>query len=139
MGLIYIATAYSHPLSPVMTSRYWKVTEFAAAGINEGFVLYSPITHCHPMARKFKMPKDFQFWRDFNHRMIDNCTEMVVLQLPGWEDSKGVKDEMEYCEISGKDYLTFLPESDLGEVYSEACRVFWRKLKRARHEESGYL
>jgi hypothetical protein len=139
MGLIYIATAYSHKLAPVMTSRYWKVTEFAAAGIKEGFVLYSPITHCHPMARKFKMPKDHQFWLDFNHRMIDNCTEMVVLCLPGWEESKGIKDEMDYCEISGKDYFMFKPENDLGEAYSLACKDFWVKLKRARHEELDWI
>jgi len=102
MSKIYLAVPYSHSDSKIRESRF--IASCIAAGhlINQGHFVYSPITHCHPIAVRCDLPKDFDFWRDYDLSMIDWADEICILPLDGWEESKGIRGEKEYASKQGK-------------------------------------
>jgi hypothetical protein len=64
-----------------------------------GHVVFSPVTHSHPVACSQHMPTDHEFWMaqdlSFLHDWAD---ELWVLKLPGWETSRGVQEEIRTAE-----------------------------------------
>jgi hypothetical protein len=102
MSFIFVSSPYTHADPKVVEHRYEKVLEFTARKINEGFVIYSPIVHCHPLAAKFDLPKEFAFWEHFDKAMIDACQELWVLALDGWHESTGVEMEVQHARNIGK-------------------------------------
>lgn len=98
----YIASPYSHHDSKKMEKRYLEVTKFAAKLTAKGFIVFSPITHCHVMAMLQKMPHDWDFWANIDFTFLDVCESLIVLQLPGWESSVGVTAEITYARNRGK-------------------------------------
>lgn len=81
MSYTYLAIAYS--------GREEESFDFsmvaAAHYFNAGVHVYSPIAHCHPIAKAHSMPTDFDFWKNYNHAMIKSSNEVHVLVPPGWE------------------------------------------------------
>lgn len=92
-GYWYLAGPYTN--SPM--ERYEQHLEASAILIKNGYVIYSPIVHCHPMALKYQLPGNFEFWQRFNHVMITWSNGVLLLKLPGWEKSGGVRDELNFC------------------------------------------
>ena len=64
--------------------------------------VFSPILHCHNLADKYRLPKEYWFWEEYNKHMIDLSTEVYCVQLDGWMESEGVRGELKYCEQTGK-------------------------------------
>lgn len=46
------------------------------------------------MANRFDMRKDYKFWKEVNHDLVERSDSIRVLMLPDWRESKGVLDEM---------------------------------------------
>ena len=92
--MIYLAAPYSHEFDSVKEHRYHCVNRIAAILIAGGEMVFSPISHSHPIA-KCGIDGDWDTWSEFDLRMIEICDEMVVLMLDGWRESKGVKAEIE--------------------------------------------
>ena len=99
--MIYIASPYSDPDHAVMEQRFDAVCRYAGRLMNEGNVVYSPIAHCHPIAVRVGLPREWAFWKQFDTVMLTAATSMHVLRLPGWENSKGVRAEREIAERLG--------------------------------------
>ena len=91
--LIYLASPYSHPDPAVRQQRYEQACEATAALIRQGYLVYSPIVHSHPLV-SHGLPTDWGYWQQMDTRMIKACDALVVLLLKGWDSSKGVT-----CEI----------------------------------------
>lgn len=70
------------------------LTKYAAGLVEEGHFVFSPITHCYPMAQSAGLPVDFGYWGDYNKKMLSLCDCLVVLELPGWNRSRGVNAEI---------------------------------------------
>lgn len=94
--MIYLAGPYSDPSAGVREFRARKLTQLAATLTNEGHMVYSPITMFHEMAKVHQLRTDFEFYQKMNHHILDMCDEIIVYQLPGWDKSRGVQDEIEY-------------------------------------------
>jgi hypothetical protein len=99
--MIYLASPYSDPNPAVMEARFDAVCRYAGKLMNEGHVVYSPIAHCHPIAVRTGLPRDWAFWQKFDTEMLRGAAEFWVLKLPGWESSKGIKGEREIAEMMG--------------------------------------
>lgn len=97
MSYYYLASPYSHPDGEVREGRYLRAQRALEYLLANKMWAYSPIVHCHPLAKRFSMPKDAKFWEEYNHVMIDHCDSILVLQIPGWEESIGVAEEMAYA------------------------------------------
>jgi hypothetical protein len=67
--------------------------------------VYSPITMTHPidlvMAEEgATMGSDY--WCDFDEAFMDVCSEMIILTIPGWDESSGIRREIKFFENAGK-------------------------------------
>ena len=78
-----------------MKTRFLLAEETTARLLTAGKCVYSPIVHCHELAAKFNLPSDFVFWRRYNIDMLRRADGMYILDIPGWDTSKGVRHEME--------------------------------------------
>jgi len=98
MKKIYLATPYSDSDPAVMEARFEAVTRKAGQIINWGYIVYSPVTSCHPVAVRCSLPRGFDYWQQFDETFIEWCDELWVLQLDGWRESVGVKAEVKIAE-----------------------------------------
>lgn len=95
--MIYLASPYSGNRSQ-MHLRYVKAVEYCAKIIStSGSYIFSPIVHWHPAAQNFNLPTDAKFWEDYNHHILSKCEKMIVLKLPGWQESLGVQAEIKFA------------------------------------------
>jgi len=67
--------------------------------MNQGHIVFSPISHSHPIAQCCNMPKDWEFWQEFDKYFIEWCDEVWVCYPVNWSsdfclNSVGVKSEM---------------------------------------------
>lgn len=102
MKKIYLATPYSHPDPDVRIERFESVNKVAADLMNEGHLVFSPISHTHPIALAGDLPKGWEFWKEYDRTFIEWCDEVHILMLDGWEDSKGVTGEKHIAREMGK-------------------------------------
>lgn len=100
-GFIYLAGPYSHADPKVRAARFQALTQVAARLMNEGHVVHSPITHGHTIHLRHTMPETWDFWRVQSLRMLEQAALMVVVMIPGWEESTGVAAEIEHAEALG--------------------------------------
>lgn len=40
------------------------------------------------------LPGDWAYWRRYSETVLANCNILVVITIPGWEDSTGIKGEV---------------------------------------------
>jgi hypothetical protein len=93
--VIYVASPYSSPIVGAPLLRFQKVRRFTIHLINQGQVPFSPIVYCHEMCAAGGIRTDAGTWFEFNSNMLRIAEAMFVYCLPGWQDSKGVRIELQ--------------------------------------------
>lgn len=101
----YLACPYTHQSLEVRVARFEDSARAAAHLIHKGMFVYSPITMTHPidlvMATEGEtMGSDY--WCDFDEAFMRVCSEMIILSIPGWRESKGIAREAAFFRASGK-------------------------------------
>jgi hypothetical protein len=99
--MIYLASPYSHEKAWVREFRYKKTYEFTRYCTMKGELIFSPVVYGHQFVEKDKAVISYSFWQPFNEHMILACSEMRVLCLMGWKESKGVRAELAFAEAHG--------------------------------------
>jgi hypothetical protein len=99
--VIYLASPYSHPDPLIMQSRFEVAERVTAQLLNKRVWVYSPIVHCHALATRFNLPRNFEFWRDYNFALLRHASELYVTDMPGWDESKGVAAELNFARQCG--------------------------------------
>lgn len=104
----YLAGPYSHPDRAVRVQRFEQLNAFAAQLMTAGELVYSPISHTHPIAEAGALPLDWEFWKKYDTAFIEHSRRVVVLMLDGWRESKGVTAEIEIAKTLGTpvEYVT---------------------------------
>jgi sugar phosphate isomerase/epimerase len=92
--IVYLASPYSHPDATVRVERFEKVAKVAAKLMASGIHLYCPITHTHPIALAGDLPTGWDYWEQYDRKLLKACGELWVCMMPGWEESKGVTGEI---------------------------------------------
>jgi len=100
--LIYLACPYSHPDADVRERRFAMANMAAAQLMREGHIVYSPISHTHPIAMVGELPLDWNYWRSVDEFYIRLCEKVVVLELDGWKESQGVQSEIDIARALDK-------------------------------------
>jgi len=92
--LTYLASPYSSPDGMLRLMRY-EINIHATAYLitTQGWNVFSPIVHSHPLAVIAGMNGDWNFWREIDRGYLQVSERLVVLRLPGWEESIGVTAE----------------------------------------------
>lgn len=104
--MIYLASPYSHR-NPLIQSFRAKCARDALVYLTErGMHVYSPIATWHPITHgpKYDRPSfgtDERFWRAHNETFLRNSSELRVLELPGVDESDGVRHEIAYAMVWG--------------------------------------
>ena len=93
---VYIAIPYSHEDERIRHARFEVATAYFAHLINRGIYAFSPITNSHPPA-EYGVRTDWDFWEGYDKKVLDACSEIHVLTMPGWGTSKGVTEEINYA------------------------------------------
>lgn len=96
----YLAGPYSHSHEHVRHKRYEQITAVAARLMAEGRIIYSPITSMHYLAKTHALPTEADFWLKHDLAILRRCGKLLVLQLDGWDQSLGLKSEIEFAEAN---------------------------------------
>jgi len=99
--MIYLASPYTHPDHDVMEQRFDAACRAAGHLMAQGPVVFSPIAHTHPIAVRCELPRGWEFWEQFDREFVLASEKLIVLQLDGWDASKGVAAEVRMAEESG--------------------------------------
>ena len=110
--MIYLACPYTHPDADIRALRFEKANQVAAKLIWGGKIVYSPISHTHPIAMAGKLPLDWAYWQSLDEFYIRICDEVIVLMLHGWKESHGIQREIAITEALGKPINYMEPEED---------------------------
>ena len=99
---IYLATPYNDPSPEVRQQRFEDINRVAAKIINDyGFLVFSPISHSHPIAEVGNLPKGFDFWKQYDKSFIEWADEVWVYATER-KKSKGVAYEIALAKKLGK-------------------------------------
>lgn len=99
--LVYLASPYSNPDNEIREDNYIVVSNIAANMIANGDVVFSPISYGHNLLEFKDMPTDWEFWFNFCVTFLLKCDKLVVCKMRNWENSVGVKEEIEIAINNG--------------------------------------
>jgi hypothetical protein len=103
-GFIYLAQPYSSPDPAVIEYRVEHCFKATAKLMSEGRIVFSPIVHTHELGKWIpeRLASQHEFWMKQDIAILRHASILVILQLPGWDVSKGVAQEImvaELCQI----------------------------------------
>jgi len=96
--MIYLACPYSNKNPEVAKARYEFVTIVAGVLMRRGMTVFSPVTHSRPIDMTFEEPEDWEFWKQQDFDILENCDALCVLMIDGWKESKGVTEEIQFAK-----------------------------------------
>jgi hypothetical protein len=99
--MIFLSSPYSHKNVEVIVDRVEKTSQFVAERFAAGEEIFSPVVYAHNILKHADLPSDWTFWKTFCTHMIMKCRSIMVLQLEGWEESEGVKEEIDLANKFG--------------------------------------
>lgn len=114
---LYVGSPYSHPDPAVMEQRFQAVRDFTVEIARSGTPVYSPILHWHPAACCYELPRDAVFWQEQNFALLRASRALMVLMLPGWEDSIGLRLEIQECGRISKPAFYSQPGSTWSKLF----------------------
>ena len=109
--MIYLASPYSHRDPVIRDQRYLAACRATVRLLLAGQTVFSPIVHGHALVA-FGLPTDWEFWARHDEQYLRRCQELIVLAIPGWDESEGVQNEIELAHKLGK-VVRYYPESSL--------------------------
>ena len=111
MKTCYLGLPYSSPSRKVRWKRFNEANKAAAHLFKMGYNCLSPISHSHPISLHMDNSQDSEFWTLIDQYWQYQCDELIVLTLDGWEDSVGLKKEIEFARSIGQDVLFMDPDT----------------------------
>ena len=103
MKLIYLATPYSK-YEKGRNMAFYEASMKTAELMLAGHYVFSPIVHSHSIEEigmGFAGAMDGDWWLNQDFAVLERCDELWVYQLPGWNESYGVRREMQYADDLG--------------------------------------
>ena len=91
--MIYLASPYTHQDPSIREMRFRAVCRQAAEMLRCGIPVFSPIAYTHAFAA-LDLPVEWSFWDQYDRVFLEICSEVWVLMLDGWRESKGVAAEI---------------------------------------------
>jgi hypothetical protein len=92
--LIYLASPFTHDNKNVEHHRFIQAEVITALMMKNDYNVFSPIVYSYELHRKFGFSGEFTFWAKYDEVMLKRCTHVVILDVEGWDTSKGVANEI---------------------------------------------
>ncbi len=99
-GLVYLASPYSHPNESVRNARFDAAVDCCGWLLKNHptKLIYSPIAYSHQIALRCALPTDWRFWSRLDTFFLTRCSEVWVLAIEGFSQSRGIAAEREIAE-----------------------------------------
>ena len=103
MSKIYLAIPYTG----CELESFKIANKISAHLMNQGHIVFSPISMSHPIAMEADLPKGWEFWKQFDEAFLEWCDILyiVVMTNDGWNrliNSTGLQGECEIIKVLGK-------------------------------------
>jgi hypothetical protein len=85
----------------IMEFRAMVSDVIAADLMNQGKMVFAPISMCHHISVKYGLPCDWEFWKDMDEEFIKISGKLLIITLKGWKESVGVNAETKLAEKYG--------------------------------------
>ena len=129
--LIYLASPYSTDDPKLLAQRVETMELAVATLIRQNLIIpYSPILYTHPIVSF--MDDDFD-WYTWDLEMLARCDGMIIVKLPGWETSKGVEIELNYCLKHNIPYVY----ADFGETVFKCSTDILEAIKKKENNDES--
>lgn len=94
---------YSSPNSSIKEMRVKAIANACITLMNRGEISISPLTFGLSLIEKTgnTLPDSYEFWNKFCLEFVGVSKQMYVLNLEGWEQSKGTQDEIKEAHRIG--------------------------------------
>ena len=94
--LNYLASPYTlYPRG--LVAAFQEIAAITGKLRKAGIFTFSPIVHSHSEAVYAELdPLDLSLWYPYNKIMMERCDCLIVAQMEGWDQSDGVRGEIEY-------------------------------------------
>ena len=103
---IYLAAPYRHSNRSIRQSFFLDANNAAAKLISMGHIVFSPISHSHPIAQVMGNHLS-KIWLEQDRHFVDWADCLVILDTPGYEASSGIKQEKKWIREAGKQIFLF--------------------------------
>ena len=101
----YLATPYSK-FEAGHESAFRQASATAAFFVKLGIPVFSPIAHSHPIAVTGQIDKnDHAVWMAVDQPFMDAAGGLIVVMMPGWDESFGIGEEIKDFTAKGKPVL----------------------------------
>jgi hypothetical protein len=117
--MIYLAAPYSAASVEIRNFRYQRAKQALFALWDEGTPAICPIVLGHEYEQRQRSgtrSAPHEFWMSMAVTQLCACTHMYVLTLPGWDESKGVEDEVRLSVLMHKSIIGYQPFAECAEV-----------------------
>lgn len=91
-GYFYMATPYSK-FPGGKDAAYEEARSYMHQFLINRIFVYSPIVHCHDLAKNHSLPTDHLFWEEFNIRMMLASCGGIFIRMNGFDESEGCQME----------------------------------------------
>ncbi|CAI2424552.1 Domain of uncharacterised function (DUF1937) [Serratia liquefaciens] len=101
MRKIFLACPYSHADENVVQERFLACNKVAANFIEAGHAVFSQVTMSHPINLQLQHTDKAEIgkmWAPVDALFLAMMEELIILDLPGWDQSAGIKREIEFYQ-----------------------------------------
>ncbi|TQC47628.1 DUF1937 family protein [Rhodococcus sp. WS4] len=123
MRKIFLACPYSHADPAVTHERFLAANEVAGHIVESGHAVFSQVSMSHPVNLTFAGKDNAKIgalWRPVDPVFMDAMEELIILDLPGWDRSSGIRREIEFFESRGR-RVSVWSEASTDFVEREGC------------------
>ena len=128
MSYWYLATPYTNAPEGREAAAE-EAARQAALLIGNGFSIFSPVAHFHPISQHVGDPGNSLFWVRQNRPFMAVAKGLIMCKLPGWQGSEGMLAEYGWFSSMGKPLVIMqpgvVPEALFGNVSAEVAKFKW--------------
>ena len=137
--MIFLGMPYRADSDDLVEARVEAGRKVVAQFLSEDKAVQCPVVAFHEtMKQESDVEPDFEAWKQMIEEMIVHSTKMIILKLPGFAVSEGVKGEIELAEKHGRQVEYVDPSSfdffDLNVHYSHSLS----EIRQAAADCKGY-
>lgn len=108
----YVATPYTK-FPGGLDAAHILACRLTGELIKLGLPCYSPIAYTHPIALYADMDKvDHDLWVRVDKPLLDGASAMIVIQAESWDESRGIRHEIETFAQAGKPIIYWDPATE---------------------------
>lgn len=98
--MIFISAPFNHSERSVREYRIQKAAEYSAYFLQKGILAINPTLYGLQLIQYTDNFNDtgWETWKPLCLGIMEHCTQCVVITMPGWDTSTGVRGEIE-CAV----------------------------------------